>query len=422
MHLVAFMGAICGEGRGNWEVRFIMRTFEGVRVIDFTQAVAGPFATYQLALQGADVVKVEQPGAGDQGRQMYRLDADFQKLGYSAIFLCGNAGKRSLTLDLKHPDARAVVHRLVRDADVVIENFKAGTMDRMGFGWNDLKQLNPKLVYCSISGFGQTGPRAAAAAYDPTIQAASGVMAVNGVPETGPMRVGAIICDMSSSITAAFAIAGALFKRERAGVGGHLDLSMQDVAAAFMSPNLLQAAYGFEPDLMGNKSLSGNPMATAFPTKAGVLLLIPATDAQCAKIWPVVGRPEFSDDPRFTTLDARLANHADCTAALMAGLASETAADWELRFAEAGVPAAAVLTLPEVLEDRQLAHRGTIQTMKSPADDRDLIHTRTPFKISGEETGPDCPPPLVGADTDAVLGELGYGADEIVALREASVV
>ena len=163
MHLVAFMGAICGEGRGNWEVRFIMRTFEGVRVIDFTQAVAGPFATYQLALQGADVVKVEQPGAGDQGRQMYRLDADFQKLGYSAIFLCGNAGKRSLTLDLKHPDARAVVHRLVRDADVVIENFKAGTMDRMGFGWNDLKQLNPKLVYCSISGFGQTGPRAAAA-------------------------------------------------------------------------------------------------------------------------------------------------------------------------------------------------------------------------------------------------------------------
>jgi crotonobetainyl-CoA:carnitine CoA-transferase CaiB-like acyl-CoA transferase len=399
-----------------------MRTFEGVRVIDFTQAIAGPMATYQLALQGADVVKVEQPGTGDQGRQMFRLDEEFQAAGLSAIYLCANAGKRSVTLNLKHPDAKAVIHRMVEGADVVVENFKAGTMDRMGYGWDELKKINPKLVYCAVTGFGQTGPRAHAAAYDPTIQAASGFMAVNGTPETGPMRIGPIICDMASSITAAFAIAGALFKRERTGDGAYLDLSMQGVGAGMMSPNLVQTAYGYEPELTGNKSLSGNPMATAFPTKSGMLLLLPAVDAQCAKIWPVVGRPELADDPRFATLDARIANEADCTAALTAGLAVEDAATWEQRFADAGVPAAAIRTLPEVLEDPQLAHRNSIRSMPGPVGGRDLIYTDTPFKISGEETGPDGPAPLIGAHTDAILGELGYSAEEITALRAGDVV
>lgn len=399
-----------------------MRTFEGVRVIDFTQAIAGPFATYQLALMGADVIKVEQPGIGDQGRLMYPLGDGLRDAGYSAIYLSANAGKRSMTLDLKHPEAKELVHRLVRGADVVVENFKAGTMDRMGFGWTDLQSVNPKLIYCAVTGFGQTGPRSQSAAYDPTIQAASGMMAVNGTAETGPMRVGAIVIDIAASITAAFAIAGALFKRERTGEGAQIDLSMQDVGASMVSPNLLQTVFGYEPTLMGSRSLSGNPIADTHPTKQGVLLLMPAIEAQSAKVWAVIGREELRDDPRFATLEARVANEADCLAVLRDELARDSAVNWERRFADAGVPAAAVSRLPDVLKDEQLAHRQLLRETRSPADGRALPYTNTPFKVSGEETGANCPPPLVGADTDAVLGELGYDLNAIQALRDGGVI
>ena len=399
-----------------------MRTFEGIRVIDFTQAIAGPFATYQMALMGADVVKIEQPGIGDQGRQMYPLDAGLRDAGYSAIYLSANAGKRSMTLDLKHPDAAEVVRKLVRDADVVVENFKAGTMDRMGFGWSALRAENPNLIYCSVTGFGQTGPRSQSAAYDPTVQALSGMMAVNGTAETGPMRVGAIVIDIASSITAAFAIAGALFKRERSGEGAYIDLSMQDVGASMVSPNLLQTAFGFEPSLMGSRSLSGNPVADTHPTREGVLLLMPAIEAQTAKVWGVVGRPEMGDDARFATLEARIEHQAECLALLHAALSEDTAANWEKRFAAAGVPAAAVLGLTDVLKDPQLAHRASIGETESPADGRALPYTNSPFKVSGEETGVDRPPPRVGADTDAILQEIGYDTAGIEDLRRREIV
>jgi crotonobetainyl-CoA:carnitine CoA-transferase CaiB-like acyl-CoA transferase len=327
-----------------------------------------------------------------------------------------------MTLDLKHPEAAAVVHRLVRDADVVVENFKAGTMARMGFGWDELKAVNPRLIYCSITGFGQTGPRAKAAAYDPTIQALSGIMAVNGTAETGPMRVGALICDTASGIAAAFAISAALFKRERTGEGAYLDLSMQGVAAAMASPNLLQTAYGYEPRRVGSRSLSGNPLADTHPTGKGVLLLMPATEAQSQRVWTVIERPELAADPRFATLDARVANHAECVAALHDALATADAVAWEQRFADAGVPAAAVSTLPEVLEDKQLAHRDAIRSVATPAIGRDTIYTDIPFKISGETTGADLPPPAVGADTDAVLSEIGFSRSEIETLRNAKAI
>ncbi len=398
-----------------------MRTFEGIRIIDFTQAIAGPFATFQLALMGADVIKVEQPGTGDQGRQMYPLDGAYKEAGFSAIYMSANAGKRSVTLDLKHPDAADVVRRLVQDADVVVENFKAGTMDRMGFGSAALRAINPKLIYCSVTGFGQTGPRAKAAAYDPTIQALGGIMALNGSPETGPMRCGAIIIDMGSAITAAFAISSALFKRERTGEGAHLDLSMQDVAAAMVSPSLLQTLHGKEPKLMGSRSLAGNPLAETHPTQDGVLLLMPAIEAQSLRVWAVIGKPELSEDPKFSTLEARIENEEECLATLHEALASADAKTWEQRFADAGIPAAAVSTLPEVLADRQLAHRKHIRSVTAP-EVGDVIYCGTPFKISGEETGADRPPPLVGADTDAVLSEFGFSTAEITTLREASVV
>lgn len=399
-----------------------MRTFEGIRVIDFTQAIAGPFATYQLGLMGADVVKVEQPVIGDQGRQMYPLDDAMRKAGYSAIYLSANAGKRSITLDLKHPDAKPIVHQLVKDADLVVENFKAGTMDRLGYGWEALREVNPKLIYCAVTGFGQTGPRSRAAAYDPTIQALSGIMAVNGTEDTGPMRVGAIVVDIAASITAAFAMSSALFKRERTGEGAYIDLSMQDVGASMTSPNLLQTAFGFEPSLMGSRSLSKNPIADTHPTKDGVLLLMPAIEAQSVKVWGVMGCPELGEDPRFATLEARVENEAACYAAIHEQLSHDTAVNWERRFAEAGVPAAAVSRLPDVLADPQVAHRQSIGATTSPVDGRALPYTNTPFKISDEETGPQRPPPTVGADTDTIMAELGYDSTSIQALRDKAVI
>lgn len=399
-----------------------MRTFEGVRVVDLTQAISGPFATYQLALMGAEIIKVEQPGIGDQGRQMYPLDDAMRSAGHSAIFMSANAGKRSMTLNLKHPDAPEVLHRLVREADVVVENFKAGTMDRLDLGWDSLRAINPKLIYCAVTGFGQTGPRSHAAAYDPTVQALSGMMAVNGTAETGPMRVGAIVVDIASSLTTAFAIAGALFKRERTGEGAMIDLSMQDVGASLMAPNLLQTVFGFEPSLMGSRSLSGNPVADTHPTQDGVLLLMPAIEAQTAKIWGVIGRPDMGEDERFATLEARIENETSCLHELRAALSKDTSDNWEKRFAAAGVPAAAVLTLPDVLEDPQLAHRQFFGETPSPVDGRPLPYSKTPFKVTGEETGVSIPPPLVGVDTDSILSEFGYSPDDIASLRDRDVI
>src|SRR5690606_34176038 len=205
------------------------KAFSGIRVIDFSQVLAGPFGAEQLALLGADVIKVEQPKGGDQSRTMMSDEAH-ARLGLSPMFLSMNSGKRSITLDLKHAAAKEIVHRLVRNADVVIENFKAGTMDRMGFGYEALKALNPKLIYCSVSGFGQTGPFAGAAAYDGAIQAASGMMSVTGHEETGPTRAGFTVVDLSTGLTAAFAIAAALFRRQVTGEGQHLDVAMLGVA------------------------------------------------------------------------------------------------------------------------------------------------------------------------------------------------
>ncbi|MEC7205704.1 MAG: CoA transferase, partial [Pseudomonadota bacterium] len=209
-----------------------------------------------------------------------------------------------------------------------------------------------------MTGFGQNGPRSKSAAYDPTIQVASGMMAVNGTRGTGPMRVGPIVIDISSAITAAFAIAGALFERERTGEGGYIDLSMQDVGASMMSPNLLQTAFGFEPSLMGSRSLSNNSVADTHPTQDGTLLLMPAIEAQTRKVWAVIGEPDLADDPKFSTLAALIANEDHCLKVLRSALFSNTARNWENRFTAAGVPAAAVSLLPDVMADSQIAHRG----------------------------------------------------------------
>jgi len=205
------------------------KPFSGVRVLDFTQVLAGPYATNHLALLGADVIKIEQPNGGDQSREMLAVPGPLQENRLSPMFIAMNTGKRSLTLDLKNPEARDIVNRLVERADVLIQNFKAGTMERMGYGPEVLQKVNPRLIYCSISGFGQSGPKSKQAAYDPAIQAASGMMSITGHPDTGPVKTGFWATDMATGVTAAFAIAGALFERHTTGKGRSLDVSMLDV-------------------------------------------------------------------------------------------------------------------------------------------------------------------------------------------------
>ncbi|MFT5433139.1 MAG: crotonobetainyl-CoA:carnitine CoA-transferase CaiB-like acyl-CoA transferase, partial [Myxococcota bacterium] len=227
------------------------KPFDGVRVLDFSRVIAGPYASEMLALLGADVVKVEHPLRGDDGRDQ-SMKPRYAARKYGTVFLSLNAGKRSLGLDLKHEAAREVLERLIAGADVVLENFRPGVMARLGLDYDAVKALNPRVVYCSISGFGQTGPASASPAYDGRVQATSGMMALTGYPESGPVRVGFAVCDAATGMSAAFAIASALYRRSQTGEGDHIDVAMLDTALSFMAANVQEVlAHGEVQPLLG---------------------------------------------------------------------------------------------------------------------------------------------------------------------------
>ena len=403
------------------------KPYNGVRIIDFTQVLAGPYCTQQMALLGADVIKVENRGGGDQGRELGpATDPVLTANRISAMFLSVNVGKRSCTLDLKHPRAGEVVRRLVGGADVVIQNFKAGTMDRMGFGYEALRAVNPRLIYCSISGYGQTGPRAAAAAYDPVIQAASGMMAVTGTPGTGPLKTGYWVTDMATAIQACYAIATALFHRERTGRGDHLDLSMLDTALGIMAPTLsLYQVNGQNPVLCGNRSQTGSPTSDSFPTGDGHIMIAAPTQAQFPGLVKALSREDLAGDPRYATVPDRIANAEALRAEIISALSAADAGTWEARLSAVGVPAARVATVPQVCdEDAQIRHREAFrpvvrqEALGAGAD----VHVDIPFHGVSTERGAERPTPLLGEHTDEVLAEVGYSPDAIAELRRDGVV
>ncbi|MEV0672621.1 CoA transferase [Mycobacterium sp. NPDC050441] len=396
-----------------------MQLLDGIRVLDLTNVLAGPYASYQLALMGADVIKVEVPGIGDLARQL-GADPGLSAQRMGASFVAQNAGKRSITVDLKIPAGREVFERLVSGADVLVENFRPGVMARLGYGWDDLRATNPKLVYCAISGFGQTGPMRTRPAYDQIIQGLSGMSAVTGTPETAPLRVGFPVCDTLGGMTAAMAINGALVARNRTGKGAYLDVSMLEsslTALGWVVSDYLIA--GRAPIANGNENPTGAPSAT-FATRAGSLNIAANKQEQFQTLCKLIGREDLIDDPRFALRDDRKMWRTELRAELEAALAARTARDWEPLLNDAGVPAGLVLDVTESLELEQIDQRSLVHEVDLP--DRRAKVLGTGFHVNGEALQPKSPPPMLGAHTEELLNELGYSDIEITQLNGQGAV
>ena len=376
----------------------------GIRLLDLTNVLAGPYCAYQMALLGADVIKVEAPGGGDLARQL-GADPALNRAGMGASFLAQNAGKRSVVLDLKDPADRDRFLALVDTADALVENFRPGVMDRLGLGAETLRARNPRLVYCAISGFGQTGPLRGNPAYDQIVQGLSGVMSITGTPEAAPLRAGYPVADTLGGMVGAFAIAAALVRAKGTGQGATLDVSMlESMLSALGWPVSNWLTAGVEPRPAGNENLTAAPSGT-FRTGDGLLNIAANKQEQFEALARLIGRPDLAGDPRFAEREARKANRAALSAEIEAALATDGAAAWEARLNAAGIPAGRVLTIPEVLAEPQIAARSLLHRFETvPGTDRPLTVLRGGFLVDGEAPAPALPPPRLGAHQAEVLG------------------
>jgi crotonobetainyl-CoA:carnitine CoA-transferase CaiB-like acyl-CoA transferase len=399
-----------------------MRLLDGVRVLDLTNVLAGPFCCYQLSQLGADVIKVEAPGSGDLARQLGADPALNEKL-MGASFLAQNAGKRSVTINLKSPRGKEIFRRLVKTADVVVENFRPGVMDRLGLSYESLKTVKANLVYCAVSGFGQDGPLRDNPAYDQIVQGLAGVMSVTGSAATAPLRVGYPVADTIGGITAAFAIAAALFRRGLTGEGEFIDVSMLEstlVTMGWVVSNWLIA--GIRPEPMGNENMTASPSGT-FTTGAGLLNIAANKQEQFEKLCALIGRSELARDPRYVNREDRKKRRGELKSEIETALAARPARDWSVLFNDHGVPAGEVLSVPDVLEHSQVKSRDLIKRFAAvPGVDREVAVVRSGFRLASGDPAPSAPPPTLGADTDRIMQELGYDQEAIATFRKEGVV
>ncbi len=387
----------------------------GLRVLDLSRMLAGPFCTALLADLGAEVVKIEPPGRGDDARQFKP-----RRAGESAYFMLINRGKKSITLNLKEPRAVELLHHLAAGADVVVENFRPGVAARLGADYATLAGLNPRLVYASITGFGQEGPLAQRPAYDIIAQAMSGLMSITGTPDGPPTRSGESIGDTVAGLYASWGILAALQSRERTGVGQHLDIAMTDSLFSMMMTALsLQLYTGESPGRIGNR----HPMSTPFDTyraRDGHVVIATASDTMFTRCATAMGMPELAADPRFASDELRTANEPALRAIILEWTGARTVADAVAALDAQGVPASPVLSVAQAVDSEHVAARGLLTTAVHPvAGEIPLV--RQPVQFSAAPAGPVAPPPTLGEHTDEILGQF-VDANELAALRRDGVI
>ncbi|WP_300339540.1 CaiB/BaiF CoA-transferase family protein [Accumulibacter sp.] len=403
-----------------------------LRVLDLSRVLAGPWASQLLADLGAEVIKVERPGVGDDTRSWgppWMADGEGQPTREAAYFLCTNRNKLSLTVDITRPEGQAIVRQLARDADVLIENFKLGGLAAYGLDYPSLRVLNPQLVYCSITGFGQTGPYAARAGYDFLIQGMGGLMSVTGTPDgepgAGPQKVGVALTDILTGLYAGNAILAALAHRDRDGLrsgeGQHIDLALLDVQIACLANQTMNyLVSGMAPKRMGNAHPNIVPYQD-FPTADGDMILAIGNDGQFARFCTVAGHPEWLMDERFASNAARVRNRQQLIPLLRQCTVLRSTAEWIAALEEAAVPCGPINDLADVFADPQVQARAMRFDLPHASGGR-APQVANPINLSATPVDYRKAPPALGEDTDAVLRALAYSEARIAALRQAGVV
>ena len=393
------------------------RPFEGIRIIDITHVLAGPFAAYQLGLMGADVIKVEDPSDPDQSRDS-GSDNDLNHALMGTGFLTQGSNKRAISLNLKSEQGREILKKLVATADVLVENYRPGAFEALGLGYEDLRKINPKLIYASFSAYGQGGPKRERTAYDHVIQSTSGIMAMTGTPEANPIKIGAPAIDYATGTMGAYALSAALFQRERTGQGQRIDMAMLDVAMMLMASHVTgYMRNGKHPKPSGNST--GHATSMAYPTKEGMVMIGASNLRQQRRLWIALERPDMAKK----TNDERDADHAREEQVLGQLLLAKTAAEWEEWFQARHVPASRVRTMGEALADPQLGSRGILHKHENaPGVPGSFTVPVAAFKFAHGGPAVDRPPPMFGQHNDEILGELGYSADQISGFRNAKVI
>jgi crotonobetainyl-CoA:carnitine CoA-transferase CaiB-like acyl-CoA transferase len=389
----------------------------GITVLDFTRVLSGPYCTMVLGDLGARVIKLEHPNRGDDTRHWGPPFVADQ----SAYFLSINRNKESLTLDFKHPASREVLDRLLAHADVLVENFRPGTLVPCGLDAETLTRRFPRLIYCSISGYGQTGPRASEAGYDAVIQAEGGLMSVTGDADGPAFRLGVAISDITAGLFAAQGVLAALLARGRTGRGQLVDVGMLDATAALLTYQAaIHFATGETPPRMGNRHPTIAPYET-FAAADGEVVVAVGNDAIWRRFCSAIGLDHLGNDPRFATNSGRLAHYAELRPMIAERLGATARAEWLARFAEAGVPCGSVRGVGEVLDDPQLASRAMIHSLRHPTAGTVRV-IGSPVKLSDTPPSVRTAPPILGEHTDSILDELGFGRDAIDILRASGAI
>jgi crotonobetainyl-CoA:carnitine CoA-transferase CaiB-like acyl-CoA transferase len=399
-----------------------------IRVLDLSRILAGPWATQNLADLGAEVIKIERPGVGDDTRHMgppFLHSTTTHEAGDAAYFMCCNRGKQSVTIDFSKPEGQALVRSLASEADVLVENYKVGALAKHGLDYESLRSVNPRLVYCSVTGFGQTGPYKDRAGYDYLIQGMAGLMSVTGerddLPGGGPQRVGVAVADILTGMYATVAILAALRHRDQSGAGQHIDISLLDcMVGSLVNQGMNYLTSGTPPVRMG----TGHPNIApyqVYPAKDGHVILTIGNDTQFERFCHAIGQPEFAQDTRFKTIRDRVANRDAMNERLEEIMRGRSVEEWVTSLEAAQVPCGPINTIDRVFNDPHVVERGMRLNLTHPVYGS-VPGINNPIRFSETPLNLTEPPPVLGQHTDDVLSRLGVGEDDIARLRQSAIV